>query len=192
MAEKPITLMLDENTPVEFQLGASISREQLYGESKRSVEQEGTPLEKVIVTPWGELLPDKCTKGETVDNEGSLTGKTVECDETGEVMPVHITSFKEARKLTEAKWHEVACLKASKLMPVKVSGDLGEGIWKTQFCYRDSCTLEDGFLIIREDGAFLLTGAIKEVPFAGLEETYQFFEEEDETEEEDEDSFDSL
>lgn len=192
MAEKPITLILGE-TPEQITLDSSISREDLYGRQKGSVEKDGTTLEKVVVTPWGELFPPKALKSEAIDSEGSIAEKPNQCDENGNILATNITSFKEARPVTAAAWHELAAFKTESVMPAKTS--LPPGLYRTQFCYRDSVTLHDAFLVVREDTAFLLTGELRTVPAAGREETYEFFDDgssDEEIEDEDEIGFDSL
>lgn len=179
--------------PEQIAIDSSISREDLYGRQKASVEKDGTTLEKVVVTPWGELLSPKSLKTESVDSEGSISEKPNQCDENGNILATNITSFKEARPIAVAQWHELAAFKTETVMPAK--SNLPPGLYRTQFCYRDSVTLHDAFLVVREDAGFLLTGELRTVPAAGREETYEFFDDgssDDETEDEDEMGFDSL
>lgn len=185
MAEKNIPVLLDQ-TQVQISVGAAIEREELYGAQKLSVERDGTPLEKVVVSPWGALFDPKEFSNQSVDSQGTLEQKPVACDENGSPLPMHASSFKEARILTPAKWEELASFRAVKVMPAKC--ELPAGLYKTSFCYRDSVNLEDAFLVVRQDGAFLLAGETRLAPMQSKEEVYSFFE----TDEQDSDDSEGL
>lgn len=187
MQEKTITLRY-KNSPVEIKTEAAIKPETLYGKQKKSVEIQGVPLEKVLVTPWGEIFtPDQFTN-DRLDEEGSLASPPLPChpDDRSE-MPVLPSSYKTTRLLEDAAEEDLLNLKVRSVIPISTT--LPRGLYKTQYNYRDSATLETAIVNVTNKDAFLLVGDTCQAPFLKKEETYSFFNEEENENPEEEMSF---
>lgn len=185
MAEKSFEIEI-AGEKVHVTQESAINREELYGKEKITIEKDG-PLEKVVLAPWGAIFRPEEFKNQRIDSSGTTVEKPETCDESGAPLEIHTTSFKTTRAATPAQWTDLATFKTKSVMPAKC--ELPPGLYKTQFCYRDTTDIQDAFLIIKPEGeAFLLTGELANVPFRGKEETYDFFDV-TETEEDEEMSF---
>jgi len=187
MAEKIIKFLYD-NKEIEVAVEATIKREELYGKQSKVVEKDGTPLEKGILTPTGQLFPASAFGTVRVDEKGALIDSPVPQTEDGKQAPTYISSFKESRPLKKITPGDVVDLSVESVIPVKQQV-LDEGYYGTEYTYRDSTKLQDAVLVVKGEGdkkeSYLLIGDRKETPMLGKLETYNFFEDdEDEAEEE--------
>lgn len=188
MALKTIPLQLNEKA-VEISIGSTINREELYGKTQKSVEKDGTLLEKVTLSPEGEVFLSSDFTHLKVDGDGSLAEKPLAQTSEGVPLETQVSSFKERRTIEAATPTELAALKVQSVIPATT--DFPVGLYKTQYTYRDSPTLNTAILNVTPEGAFLLVGETFETPFVGKTTTYDFFtDDEDESEEEEEMSFD--
>jgi len=193
MAEKIIKVEF-EGKPVALETGTTIKREDLYGKQKKSVEQDGIPLKKVILTPEGEIYNPEDFTLQKIDSEGAIAGSTKLCDETGTELTLVPSSYKEARPITPISPEVAVLLKTSSVIPITTPVaeiPLAVGFYKTTYNFRDSYEPSDAVLNITPEGGYILTGEFSNPPMAAKEETYAFFEEEatSEAEEENEISF---
>lgn len=187
MAEK-IIKFLYEHKEIEVGVESTIKREELYGKQSKSIEKDGIPLEKGILTPSGQLFPASAFGTVRVDEDGALTNSPIPQTEDGKQAPIFISSFKEARPLKKIEPAEVVDLSVESVIPINQQ-DLEEGYYGTEYTYRDSTKLQDAVLVVKGAGdkkeSYLMVGDRKETPMLGKLETYNFFEDEgDEPEEE--------
>lgn len=183
MATKAIPLKFEDKT-VEVGIGSAIKREELYGKSKKSIEKDGIVLEKVTLSPEGEIfLPSDFTHLR-MDGDGCLVETPIPKTEEGEVLETKTSSYKTERPLKAATPADLAALKIKSVLPAE--SDLPVGFYSTEYTFRDSPTLSAAILNVTPTGAFLLVGETLETPFQGKTDTYDFFAEDDNAEDEDE------
>jgi len=177
MPEKTISLRY-KNSPIELKTGTTIKPEDLYGRQKKTVEIDGKILEKVVITPNGEIFNPRMLTVERLDKEGSLTESPITClQEDRSPLPILPSSYKTTRLLEDASPLDLINLKVRGVIPVECS--LPMGLYKTLYSYWDSPILETAILNITPTHAFLLIGDPTDAPFLQKEETYSFFEEEE-------------
>jgi hypothetical protein len=180
MAEKIIKVEFGGN-PVPLETGATIKREDLYGKQKKSVEQDGAPLEKVILTPEGEIYSPEFFTLQKIDSDGAIEGPTTICGEDGLALPLQASSYKEARAIKEIGAEEAVLLKTSSVIPIQTPVaelPLAPGFYKTTYNFRDSYETSDAVINVTPEGGYILIGEFSKPPMAAKEETYAFFEEE--------------
>lgn len=188
MATKAIPLTFKDKT-VEVEIGSTIKREELYGKTRKTIEKDGVVLEKVTLSPEGEIFRPSDFTHLRMDGEGCLVETPVTQTEEGQKLEIQTSSFKTERPLKEASVSDLAALKIESVIPAIT--DLPVGIYATQYTFRDSPTLHSAILNVTPAGAFLLVGETLETPFQGKADTYDFFgTDEDEEDAEDEISFD--
>jgi hypothetical protein len=188
MYAKPLTFRF-EDQEISLELGSSVKKEELYGKKTTTVEKDQAVLEKVLVTPEGEIIEVSNTRSIKVDPSGSLVEETQPIsNETGQAV-FFTSSFKEARLMEKAHEQDLVSLSTESVYPVGQT-NLEAGIYKTKFAYRDGPKLQDAILLVNSDKpSFLLVGEAKPSALIGPTETYEFFDAEDETADSDEMSF---
>lgn len=189
MYAKPLTLIFN-NQEVTVELGTSIKKEDLYGKKSTSVEINSQVLEKVLVTPLGEVIRASATSVVKDDGSGSPLEATLTYSAENGQLSAYLSSFKEPRILESATKEEAATMCAESVYPV-AQHSLEEGFYKTKFAYRDSPKLQDAILIASGVGpSFLVVGEARQPALIGQTEGYEFFDAEDENDSSDELSFD--
>ena len=187
MQEKIIKLRY-KGSPIEIKTEAAVKPEDLYGNQRKSVELNGIVLEKTLVTPWGELFKPNAFGLGRLDEEGCLAEPPIPCLlEDRSELPILPSSYKTTRLLEDASPEDLLNLKTRTVIPIETT--LPKGLYKTQYNYRDNSVLEPAILNITGETNFLLVGEATNPPFLKKEETYTFFEKDEETNTEEETSF---
>lgn len=188
MYAKPLSFLF-ENQEISLELGASIKKEELYGKKSTTVEKDNTALEKILVTPEGEIIEVSHTRSIKVDQSGSLVEEAQSFSNETDQPVTHASSFKEARLMEKGVEQDLVALSTEGVYPV-AQNILDAGIYRTKFAYRDGPKLQDAVLLVNPDSSsFLLVGEAKQPALIGPMETYEFFDAEDEPASSDEMSF---
>jgi hypothetical protein len=179
MYAKPLSLIF-ENQEVTIEVGSSIKKEDLYGKKSTAIEKDNVVLEKVLVTPQGDIIEASTTRSVKVDQFGSLVEDTLVCSsETNQPVFYH-SSFKEARQLEKAEPQDAVTLCTESVYPI-AQHSLEEGIYRTKFTYRDGAKLQDAIILVNaQSPSFMLVGETRQPPLIGSTETYEFFDADDE------------
>jgi len=182
---KPIHFSL-AGRPIAAQLGTRISKRDLYGYAKRTVEKEGQILTRGYLSADGRLMATRELSSVRLDPEGTpIEDPITEID--GELAELHPSSFDQENPLDPVPWKRLIGFNVADVYPLE-DLDLPEGVYETWFSYRKSYQPKEALIVVKEDGeTFLLTGVTKRTTLVGLTVAYEFFDaEEDLDEDEDE------
>jgi hypothetical protein len=167
-------------------LGRKVTKDDLYGKVKRVVEKDGQSLERGLLGPDGSLLPRKALSSIRLDPEGT----PIEAEEVlhdGNPVETLPSSFDESAPLEKLPITALAGFCASDVYPLE-DCEIPIGLYSTWFAYRKGPERKEALILVREDGAFLMSGHRKNSPLVGLGVVYDFFDAastEDDAEEDD-------
>jgi hypothetical protein len=180
-----LSFQLSEGHTSAYELGRKISRESLYGKSSLLVtDTNGQALDKGIVLPTGDVLPNSSVSRVRCDSQGSLT-EPEETRQDGQVLAIQLSSFKEAKGCQLVPPAFLAEFAVSDVYPLDLadeSSPLAPGHYLSEFNYRDSATPSECVLVVPAKGqAFLLIGEKREFAFLAKDTTYDLFDSTDDS-----------
>ncbi len=182
MAAKSLSLKLN-GTIHQVQLGSRVTKRDLYGYSKTSVEKEGHPLAKGYLSADGQMYTRQELSSVRMDPEGSPVEEVItELD--GEAAQLQASSFDQDTSIYPVPLTRLAGFNVTDVYPLEAV-DLEEGLYETQFSYRKSYVPKEALILVTHGEAYLMTGVTKKTTFVGLNVAYDFFDAEDDTEAED-------
>ncbi len=167
-------------------LGRKVTKDDLYGQVKRVVEKDGQPLVRGLLAPDGNLLTRKALSSIRLDPEGTPVEEE-EVLHDGKAVETLPSSFDESAPLKKLPITALAGFCASDVYPLE-DCEIPVGLYSTWFAYRKGPVRKEALILVREDGAFLMSGHRKNSPLVGLGVVYDFFDAasiEDDTEEDD-------
>lgn len=173
MAAKSLKLSV-AGKEVAGELQSKISKDDLYGRVAHVVEQGGKTMERGWLLPDGSTLRKIQVTTTSVDPEGS-PAETPEIQSAGQKMELRPSSFDGVENLEPVPLETVARFVTTDVYPVEAPG-LAAGVYRGTFNYRKSARPRDALLLVRDDGAFLLVGALKACPMVERTIAYEFFD----------------
>lgn len=170
---KELRFQLD-GKPVVVGLGSKIDKRALYGYARRIVEKDGRALSRGFLCPDGKLLERDRVTTAKMDPEGTPVEQVVtELD--GKAAEIQPSSFDQEHPLQPVPLTTLVGFNVNDVYPLE-NVDLPQGLYQTLFSYRKSFQPKDALLLMKEDGAYLLVGSIKNTTFVGLNVAYEFFD----------------
>ncbi len=170
-----------EGRSITGTLGTRISKRDLYGYAKRTVEQEGQTLTRGYLSADGRLMANRELSSVRLDPEGTPVADPI-TEIEGEPAELHPSSFDQENSLEPVPWQRLIGFNVSDVYPLEEL-DLPEGVYETWFSYRKSYQPKEALILVKQNGeAFLLTGVTKRTTLVGLMVAYEFFDAEDELE----------
>lgn len=155
-------------------LESKVSKDDLYGRIDHIVEHAGKRLERGWLLPDGSAFRKSQVSMTSVDPEGS-PADSPEIQSAGQKLELRPSSFDGSEALEPVPLETVARFLPTDVYPVDAGG-LAPGVYRGNFNYRKSARPRDALLLVREDGAFLLVGALQACPMVGRTVAYQFFD----------------
>ncbi len=174
---KPLVWSLNDQTfPAE--LGAKVSKKDLYGYAKTYRERAGKPLSRGYLKPDGRLLVSGTISSVKADPMGTpVEDPVVELQgQPAEKLP---SSFDRTNPLTPVPMTQLIGFCVRDAYPL--SGlTLAEGLYSTSFSYRSSFGYSDAYILARPNESWLFVGIRKESALVGQVVIYEFFDAESE------------
>jgi hypothetical protein len=155
-------------------LESKVSKDDLYGRVDHIVEQGGKRLERGWLLPDGSAFRKSQVAMTSVDPEGS-PADSPEIQSAGQKLELRPSSFDGSETLEPVPLETVARFVTTDVYPIEAGG-LAPGVYRGTFNYRKSARARDALLMVREDGAFLMVGALQACPMVGRTVAYQFFD----------------
>lgn len=185
---KEITFSLNGQR-LAAELESQVSKRDLYGYSKKSVEKEGHRLARGYLSPEGQLLRQRELSSVRLDPEGTPVEEPTVLI-SGNPAEYQPSAFDRENPLDPVPLTDLIGFNVSNVYPLILQDQIPSGLYATSFAYRKSYLLKDAYLLVKEEKeAYLLVGVAKKTTFVGLNVTYDFFDAED-MEEGDEDELD--
>jgi hypothetical protein len=173
MAAKILKLKV-AGKPMEASLQSKVGKDDLYGRVEHEVEQNGQRLERGWLLPDGMTFRKSQVAMTSVDPEGSpAEPPEVQC--AGQKVELRPSSFDAEETLELVPLETLARFVTIDVYPLETTG-LSPGLYRGYFNYRKSARPRDALVLVREDGAFLLSGQLKACPMAERAVAYQFFD----------------
>jgi hypothetical protein len=173
MASKALKLTIGGKECVAT-LESKVSKDDLYGRVDHIVEQNGKRLERGWLLPDGATFRKSQVAMTSVDPEGSpADSPEIHC--AGQKLELRPSSFDGCETLEQVPLETVARFVTTDVYPIATTG-IPPGVYRGCFNYRKSARPRDAMLLVREDVAFLLVGALKACPMVGRTVAYQFFD----------------
>ena len=177
---KPIQFNLAGRS-ITATLGTRISKRDLYGYAKRTVEKEGQILTRGYLSADGRLMANRELSSVRLDPEGTPMEEPM-TEIEGEPAELYPSSFDQENSLDPVPWKRLIGFNVSDVYPL-AELDLPAGVYETGFSYRKSYQPKEALILVKQDGeAFLLTGVTKRTTLVGQTVAYEFFDAADELE----------
>jgi hypothetical protein len=173
MAAKALKLTV-AGAEIAAALESKIGKDDLYGRVSHVVEQDGRALERGYLLPDGAIFRKSQVAMTGVDPDGSPAGAAA-IQSAGQTLELRPSSFDAGESLQPVPLETVARFVTADVYPVEAPG-VAPGVYQGAFNYRKSARPRDALLLVREDGAFLLTGQLRACPLTVRTVAYDFFD----------------